>query len=111
LFGSNAVIDLDADVQEVPQGQATHPSGSESVSTSAASGSGASMKRRASTSKVWKDFDGIYEVINGKKYRTCDKCRHCKKDFQGKSTHGTVHLIRRILICSVLQGCFAMAQS
>ena len=45
LLGSNAAIDLDADVHAHSQGQASEPAGSESVSNSA-------RKRRASTSKV-----------------------------------------------------------
>jgi hypothetical protein len=49
------------------------------VSTGAASGSGASRKRRASTSKVWKDFKEIYEVINGKERRTGATCRHLRR--------------------------------
>jgi hypothetical protein len=36
------------------------------MSTGAASGSGGSRKRRPSTSKKWKDFEEIYEVIDGK---------------------------------------------
>jgi hypothetical protein len=107
LFGSNAAIDLDAGVQGLPQGQA----GSESVITGTASGSGACRKRRASTSKVWKDFTEIYEVIDGKERRTGAKCRHCKKDFTVKSTHGTDHLIRHISIYPILKGRSTMAES
>ncbi|PVH32353.1 hypothetical protein PAHAL_9G380000 [Panicum hallii] len=104
LFGSNTAINLDADVEGLPHGQA----GSESMSTSAVNGSAASRKRRASTSKDWKDFEEIYEVINGKERRTGAKCRHCKKDFTGKSTYGTGHLIRHVPICPVLKGRSAM---
>ena len=86
LLGSNAAIDLDADIRAHSQGQASEPAGSESVSNSA-------RKRRASTSKVWKDFNEIYEVINGKEVRTGAKCKHCKKDFSGKSTGGTTLLL------------------
>ncbi|KAG2646447.1 hypothetical protein PVAP13_2KG510405 [Panicum virgatum] len=85
LLGSNAAIDLDADAPAHPQGQASRTSGSESVSNG--------RKRRASTSKVWKDFDAILEVINGKEVRTGAKCKHCKKDFSGKSTGGTTLLL------------------
>jgi len=59
LLGSNAAIDLDADIPAHLEGQSSQPAGSESVNTS-------SRKRRASTSKVWNDFDEIYEVITGK---------------------------------------------
>ncbi|PUZ46217.1 hypothetical protein GQ55_7G033600 [Panicum hallii var. hallii] len=61
LFGSNAAVDLNVNIQGLPQGQAEF----ESVSTGTASGSGTSRKRRASTSKIWKDFEEIYEVIDG----------------------------------------------
>jgi hypothetical protein len=117
LFGSNVAIDLDADVQGLPHGPSAQPAGSESVSTSAASGSGSSRKRRSSTSKAWKDFEEIYEVIDGKERRIGAKCRHCKKDFTGKSTHGTGyyhgtgHLLRHIPICPILKGRSVMAQS
>jgi hypothetical protein len=69
------------------------------------------LKSSVTTYKVWNDFDEIYEVINGKERRTGSKCRYCKKDFRGKSTHVTGHLIRHIPICPVLKGRSAMAQS
>jgi hypothetical protein len=91
-------IDLDADILGLPHGPFAQPAGSESVSTGAASGSGGSEKRRSSTSKVWKDFEEIYEVIDGKERQTGAKCRHCKKDFTGKFTYGTGHLLRVCLV-------------
>ena len=93
LFGSNAAIDLDP--EGLPQG--TPGSGTGSASTAAATESGATRKRRASTSKVWKDFDEIYEVIDGKERRTSARCKHCKKNLTGKSTYGTGHLNRTFL--------------
>ena len=104
LLGSNAAIDLDADIPAHLEGQSSQPAGSESVNTS-------SRKRRASTSKVWNDFDEIYEVIASNEVRTGAKCNHRKKDFSGKSTHGTGHLSRHIPICLVLKGRSALPQS
>ena len=65
----------------------------------------------ASTSKVWKDFDEIYEVIDGKEHRPGARCKHYKKNLTGRSTHGTGHLKRHIPICLVLKSRNAMAQS
>ena len=104
LLGSNAAIDLDADIPAHLEGQSSQPALYESVNTS-------SRKRRASTSKVWNDFDEIYEVIAGNEVRTGAKCNHCKKDFSSKSTHGTGHLSRHIPICLVLKGRSALPQS
>jgi len=109
LFGSNAATDLDP--EGLPQGTPGSGSGTASASTAAATSSGATRKRRASTSKVWKDFDEIYEVIDGKERRTGARCKHCKKNLTGRSTHGTGHLKRHIPICPVLKGRNAMAQS
>ena len=108
LFGSNAAIDLDP--EGLPQGTAAG-SGTGSASTAAATESGSTRKRRASTSKVWKDFDEIYEVIDGKERRTGARCKHCKKNLTGKSTHGTGHLKRHIPICPVLKSRNAMTQT
>ena len=100
LLGSNAAINLDADAPAHPQGQASQLVGSKSVSNSI-------KKRRASTYKIWNDFDEIYEVIGGKEVRS----KHCNKDFSGKSIGGTNHLGRHILICPVLKRRFALAPS
>ncbi|KAG2557340.1 hypothetical protein PVAP13_8NG250001 [Panicum virgatum] len=108
LFGSNAAINLDP--EGLPQGTAAG-SGTGSASTTAATESGSTRKRRASTSKVWKDFDEIYEVIDGKERRTGARCKHCKKNLTGKSTRGTGHLKRHIPICPVLKSRNAMTQS
>ena len=81
LFGSNAATDLDP--EGLPQGTPGSGSGTASASTVAATASGATRKRRASTSKVWKDFDEIYEVIDGKERRTGARCKHCKKNLTG----------------------------
>ena len=52
-----------------------------------------------------------YMVIGGKEVRTSAKCKHCKKDFSGKSIGGTGHLGRHIPICRVLKGRSGLAQS
>jgi hypothetical protein len=78
LSGSNAAINLDANVQGLPHGPSAQLAG--------------------------------YEVIDGKECRTGAKCRHCKKDFTGKSTHGTGYSLRHNPICPVLKDCSAMAQ-
>ena len=50
-------------------------------------------------------------VIGGKEVRTSVKCKHCKKDFSGKSIGGTGHLGRHIPICRVLKGRSGLAKS
>jgi hypothetical protein len=60
LFGSNAAINLDADVQGLPHRPSAQSTSSESVSTGVASGNGGSRKRRSYTSKPCKDFEEIY---------------------------------------------------
>ncbi|KAG2567126.1 hypothetical protein PVAP13_7NG218117 [Panicum virgatum] len=109
LLGSNAAIDLDPEDQGLPLG--SPGSGTASARTATTSADGASRKRRSSTSKVWKDFDEIFEVIYGNERRTGARCKHCKKELIGKSTHSTGHLNRHILICPVLKSRNAMAQS
>nr|XP_034606414.1 uncharacterized protein LOC117866334 [Setaria viridis] len=83
----------------------------------AAAGSGAgpgtestgSKRTRSCTSKVWDDFEPLYEVKNNKRVRTGAKCLHCKKVYSGKSSSGTGHLHRHLPKCPVLLGASRMA--
>ena len=70
LLGSNAAIDHDPEVQGVPHGNPASGTASPSTAIASAIGSGASRKRRSSTSKVWNDFEEIFEVTDGKECRT-----------------------------------------
>jgi hypothetical protein len=71
-----------------------------------------SKRIRSTTSKVWDDFDALYEVKNGKRVRIGTKCKHCSKLYSGKSTSGIGHLHRHLPKCPTLlkQSCMAQSQ-
>jgi hypothetical protein len=70
-----------------------------------------SKRIRSATSKVWDDFDALYEVKNGKRVRTGAKCKHFSKLYSGKSASCTGHLHRHLPKCPTLLQQSRMAQS
>ena len=76
----------------------------------APSDSSASNKR--SRSKVWEDFEELFELRNGSQVRVNAKCNYCKKTLTAHSSAGTGHLIRHIKSCKPRKlGSNAMSQS
>jgi hypothetical protein len=52
--------------------------------------------KRICTSKVWQDFEPIYNTIDGKRIRYGAKCHWCKCTLTAVSTSGTGHLLSYI---------------
>jgi hypothetical protein len=57
--------------------------------------------KRICTSKVWLDFEPLYNTVDGKRIRYGGKCHWCKSTLTAVSTSGTGHLLRHQRDCKV----------
>lgn len=55
--------------------------------------------KKTKTSKVWDDFEELYETTNGNRVRVSAKCNYCHKTLSARSSAGTGHLLRHIKSC------------
>lgn len=56
-------------------------------------------KKRNSTSKVWDDFDELFNMWNGQNVSYGARYKYCGHEDSGKSSNDTGHLHRHTLIC------------
>ena len=55
--------------------------------------------KKTKTSKVWDDFEELYETTNGNRVRVSAKCNYYHKTLSARSSAGTGHLLRHIKSC------------
>jgi hypothetical protein len=68
--------------------------------TSTDAGAGGAVKRQRSlTSDMWQYLDVLSKDVRGKPVRYGARCKFCKKEFSGKSTSGTGHMLRHVKSC------------
>ncbi len=61
--------------------------------------SATATNKKTKTSKVWDDFEELYDTTNGNKVRVSAKCNYCHKTLSVRSSAGTRHLLRHIKSC------------
>ena len=78
-----AATPIEVGVDEPPPvtPQSEHGAAPEHGTAPGATPSGSSASNKCTRSKVWEDFEELFELRNGSQVRVNAKCNYCKKNF------------------------------